>query len=144
MSSLIFVNSYLGQKSPWTKVCLDNCPLDKSLLGQLVPWTIAPWTIVATPSNPFSHSFWDLNKVFLIQYGIEIQKWQNLFLVFFLPIILELFQPATFHNLNHERVYHAVVACLAIASLAFSLTVGIFYFKTKKGKQHYISLNFTQ
>ena len=49
VSSLIFVNSYLGQKSPWTKVCLDNCPLDKSLLGQLVPWTIAPWTIVATP-----------------------------------------------------------------------------------------------
>ena len=54
MSSHIFVNSYLGQKSPWTKVCLDNCPLDKSLLGQLVPWTIAPWTIVATPDLVFS------------------------------------------------------------------------------------------
>ena len=32
-----------------TKVCLDNCPLDKRLLGQLVPWTLVPWTIVATP-----------------------------------------------------------------------------------------------
>ena len=49
VSSLIFVKSHLGQKSPWTKVCLDNCPLDKSLLGQLVPWTTVPWTIVATP-----------------------------------------------------------------------------------------------
>ena len=49
MSSLIFVNSYLGQKWSWTKVCLDNFPMDKSLLGQLVPWTIIPWTIVATP-----------------------------------------------------------------------------------------------
>ena len=49
MSSLIFVNSHLGQKSPWTKVCLDNCHKDKSLLGQLAPWTIVPWTIVATP-----------------------------------------------------------------------------------------------
>ena len=49
VNSLIFVNSHLGQKSPWTKVCLDNCPLDKSLLGQLVPWTTVPWTIVATP-----------------------------------------------------------------------------------------------
>ena len=50
VNSLIFVNSHLGQKSPWTKVRLDNCPLDKNLL---VPWNIVPWTIVATPRNSY-------------------------------------------------------------------------------------------
>ena len=33
----------------WAALYLSTLTLDKSLLGQLVPWTIAPWTIVATP-----------------------------------------------------------------------------------------------
>ena len=32
----------LGQKSSWTKVYFDNCHLNKTLLGQLVPWTKSP------------------------------------------------------------------------------------------------------
>ena len=39
--------NYTGQKSPWRKVCLKNC-----LLGQLSPWVMAPWTIVATTTYP--------------------------------------------------------------------------------------------
>ena len=31
---LILSDSHLGQTLPWTKICLDNCYLDKSLLGQ--------------------------------------------------------------------------------------------------------------
>ena len=33
LSKPFTVKHFLGQKSPWTKVCLENCPLDNSLLG---------------------------------------------------------------------------------------------------------------
>ena len=32
MSNFTSSKHFLGQKSPWTKVCLENCPLDKSPL----------------------------------------------------------------------------------------------------------------
>ena len=41
--------NFLGQKSHWTIVSLDNCVIGQKSLGQLSPWTIVPWTIVATP-----------------------------------------------------------------------------------------------
>ena len=49
MSKVINGKSFIGQKSPWTKVSLDNCPLDICPLGQRSPWTTVPWTNVATP-----------------------------------------------------------------------------------------------
>ena len=47
----------LGQKSPWTKVSLDKSPLDNSL-----PWTIAPWTIVPTPTFRVELSFGEYSE----------------------------------------------------------------------------------
>ena len=42
---------------------MDNCHLDKSLLGQLLPWTIVPFTIVATlPFFYRIHEFVKLNQ----------------------------------------------------------------------------------
>ena len=52
MSKLFTSKRFLGQKSPWTKVCLDNCVIGQKSLGQLSPWTMVPWTIVATPYYP--------------------------------------------------------------------------------------------
>ena len=49
LSKLFTVKSFLGQKSHWTIVSLDNCVIGQKSLGQLSPWTIIPWTIVATP-----------------------------------------------------------------------------------------------
>ena len=49
MSKLFTGKSFLGQKSHWTIVSLDNCVIGQKSLGQLSPWTIVPWTIVATP-----------------------------------------------------------------------------------------------
>ena len=47
--------SFLGQKSSWTKVSLDNCPLDIWPLGKRSPWTTVPWTNVATPIYRYSN-----------------------------------------------------------------------------------------
>ena len=44
LNKLFTGKSFLGRKSHWTIVSLDDC-----VIGQLSPWTIAPWTIVATP-----------------------------------------------------------------------------------------------
>ena len=49
LSKLFTSKRFLGQKSPWTKVCLDNCVIGQKSLGQLSPWTTVPWTNVATP-----------------------------------------------------------------------------------------------
>ena len=49
LSKLFTVKHFLGQKSPWTKVCLDNYVIGQKSLGQLSPWTTVSWTIVATP-----------------------------------------------------------------------------------------------
>ena len=46
--------SFLGQMSPWTKVSLDNRPLDTCPLGKRSPWTTVPWTNMPTP--PAVHS----------------------------------------------------------------------------------------
>ena len=49
MSKPFTGKSFLGQKSHWTIVSLDNCVIGQKSLGQLSPWIIVPWTIVATP-----------------------------------------------------------------------------------------------
>ena len=41
--------SFLGPKSYWTKVFLDNSVIGQKYLGQLSAWKIVPWAIVATP-----------------------------------------------------------------------------------------------
>ena len=51
LNKLITGKNFLGQKSHWTKVSLDNCVIGQKSLGQLSPWTIVPWTIVATPQQ---------------------------------------------------------------------------------------------
>ena len=51
LSKLITGKSFLGQKSPRTKISLDSCPLDICPLGPWSPWTTVPWTNVATPKK---------------------------------------------------------------------------------------------
>ena len=51
LSKLINGKSFLGPKSPWTKVSLDNYPLDICPLGQRSHWTTVPQTNVATLGN---------------------------------------------------------------------------------------------
>lgn len=48
LSKLFAGKSFLGQRSPWTKVSLENCPLDILPLGQRSLWTTFPWTNVST------------------------------------------------------------------------------------------------
>ena len=50
--------------TPWTKVALDQSLLRQLSLGQKSPWTIVPWTIVATPTWVLCclNSFPDLSK----------------------------------------------------------------------------------
>ena len=45
----------------------------------------------------------------------------------------DLFQPARFHNLDHELVYKIAASILVIAALSLSTSVGIYYFNTKQG-----------
>ena len=52
LSMLITGKSFLGQKSPGTKISLDNYSLDICPLGPRSPWTNVPWTNVATPFFP--------------------------------------------------------------------------------------------
>ena len=52
LSKLFTGKSFLGQKSHWTIVSLDNCVIGQKSLGELSPWTIVPWTVVATPIGP--------------------------------------------------------------------------------------------
>ena len=52
MNSPNVSNFDLGQKSPWTNVSLEKSLLGTMSLGQMCPWTTAPWTNVATPLNP--------------------------------------------------------------------------------------------
>ena len=51
LSKLINGKSFLGQKSPQTKISLDNRRLDICPLGPRSPWTSVHWTNVATPFN---------------------------------------------------------------------------------------------
>ena len=64
MSKLFTGKRFLGQKSPWTIVCLDNCVIGQKSLGQLSPWTIVPWTIVATQLAWLKSFHCTKNKVF--------------------------------------------------------------------------------
>ena len=45
--------SLLGQMSPWTNVSLDKSLLGRMSLGQSGPWTAVPWTNVSTPNISF-------------------------------------------------------------------------------------------
>ena len=45
MRKLITGKCFLGQKSPLTKVSLDNCPMDICLLGKRSPYFIVSATL---------------------------------------------------------------------------------------------------
>ena len=47
------------------------------------------------------------------------------------------FQPATFHNFNHERMFCTVSSLLASGSFIFVAIIGVFEFKTNKGKHNH-------
>ena len=64
-------NLLLGQKSLWTNVCLGKSSLEKILLGQLCPWTIVPWTVIAAPSTYFKLNRACHSKVKLVYHLIN-------------------------------------------------------------------------
>ena len=46
-----------------------------------------------------------------------------------------MFQPAKFHNLQHELAFKTLSAVSIVFSLFFSISVGLYYFSTYKGIQ---------
>ena len=59
---------FLGQKYPWTTVCLDN-----SLIGQLCHWTKVPWTTFSMDIGPLlqHHKFPDPSN----EYNLKWRTW---------------------------------------------------------------------
>ena len=70
---LISGKSFLEQKSPWTNVSLDNCPLDNSLFGKRSPWTNFSLTNVSTLVGYYST--WHIRNIIFIIIRIIIQYW---------------------------------------------------------------------
>ena len=67
-------NLCLEQKSPWTKICLDNCPLDKSpldicLLGQLLQCHKQAWTDLCEVQSQLNF----LANLLLLGLGLVLQ-----------------------------------------------------------------------